>query len=199
MSLMQAKGDPVRRVHEFLFSLNAGLAIASATILGDGVLVPFVSLARRLNYQLGLSGGSATGGYLAFLVCVVLLTASVCLLLRLFRRVSAIEAVLRWTSGLLAIGAAPACWFFMARQPGWYPAESFIYLLCAVLYLRRRWPIPIVPTILFVAVHYGFWGLQFWYYTRHNVAELMVPIVGFCLCLTWGIYVRLPLGDRSCA
>jgi len=183
----------LRVLHELLFSLNIAMALTSAVILGPGVFVPFVRFAGYVNQQLGRKFMNTAGGYVAYFVFVAILTASLFAILRLFRQTALMRPIVVFVAGLFAVGAAPACWFYIVHWYGWYPAESIFFILCAALYLARKWPIPAVVTVLLVAIHYGFWGLRFWEYT-HNPAEVLIPAVGCFSCLTWGVYVRQPSG-----
>lgn len=181
----------LRALHELLFSLNIAFALTTAVIRGDGVFVPFVRLASFVNHQLGQKSMNAAGGYVAYFVYVAVLTALLIFLLWLFRRTAIMKPILVFAAGLLAVGAAPACWFYIVHWYGWYPVESIFFILCAALYLARKWPIPTIVTIVLVAIHYGFWGVRFWKYT-HNPAEVLIPAVGCFSCLVWGVYVRSP-------
>ncbi|SRR6266568_1057153 len=182
------KGRWLRILHEFLFSLNIALGLTSA-LVWRGVFVPLVDLAFRVNHQLGLKEMDVSGGYLAFLVYVAILTLVPFVLLRLLRRTSTTRWILIFAAGFLAGGIAPAIWFYIVRWYGWYPIESGIYLLFVAWYLRGRWVTPIVLAVLVATIHFGFWCQLFWEQAR-NPAVLLLPIIGFLSYLTWVRYVR---------
>jgi hypothetical protein len=102
------------------------------------------------------------------------------------------EHLLIFAAGFLALGAAPACWFYIDHRYGWswYPAETATYLVLAVMYLFRKWTMPAFVSALVVFIHFGFWYLLFWEHP-HGPAELLAPMVGCCACLVWGIYVPM--------
>jgi hypothetical protein len=177
-------------LHELLFSLNIALVGITALILGDGVFAPFVRLSSFVNQQLGRKAMDAAGGYLAFFGYVTVLTTALVFILWFLRRAAVTRAILAYTGGFLAIGLSPACWFYITHWHGWYPIEVIVCALCSALYLAQTWPIPTAGTILLMSVHYGFWGHRFWQQTRHNIAELLLPTVGFLSCIVWGLYVR---------
>jgi len=192
MDVMYVQRCCLRHIHEVLFSLNVALGVVLGLEFGyDGVFVPIFRLEQILYHQVGLKGGGgATSGHLALFLCTVLLTALLALLVRCFRRTSVMDYILVSAAGFVALGVAPACWFYINHRCGWswYPAETAVYSFFAVLYLFRKWTMPAVVTILIVSVHYGFWYLRFWEYP-HGSAELLAPIVGFCACFVWGIDV----------
>lgn len=181
----------LRQIHEFIFSLNVALGAVLGVVFGyDGVFVPFFRLEELIYHGLGLKGRAEIAGHSAFFLCVMLLTALLFLLLRWFRWTSVVDGVLIYIAGFLALGVAPACWLYIRRRYGcsWYPAEIAVYLLFAMLFLFQKWTIPAFVTILIVCIHYGFWYLRFWEYP-HSPVEILAPIVGFCACLAWGMYV----------
>ena len=183
---MRVQSARLRQIHELFFSLNVAVGVVMGLDLGyDGVFVPIFRLEHIIYDQLGLKGGGgATSGYLAFSLCVTLLTAFLFLLMRCFRRTTMMDYILVFVSGFLALGVAPACWFYLRHRYGWnwYPAETAVYWFLAVFYLFRKWTIPVFVTILIVSIHYGFWYSRFSEY-EHSPVELLAPIVGFCACL----------------
>jgi hypothetical protein len=187
----------LRRIHELFFSLNVALGAVVAVVYGhDGVFVPVYRL-EQILYRMGLTGdGGVISGHVALFLCVVPLAALLFLLLRCFGRTSATEHILVSAAGFFAVGAAPACWFYIYNHYGWswYPVEAVACLLLAALYLSQKWKVPAFVTVLIVCIHCGFWYLRFWEYP-HGPAELLVPISGFCTCIVWGVYV---LTARAC-
>jgi hypothetical protein len=181
-------------LQELLFSLNIAQAFTFALIHGGGVFVPFVRLAGYINRALERTYINAAGGYVAFCMFVGALTVVLVLALRIFRRTATIRAILIYAGGPLAIGLGPACWFWITHwqniKSGWYPLEVVISILCSVLYLGHRWPLPAFGAILLIAIHFGFWGLRFW--SPQDSTELLIPTVGFLSCLVWAIHVRAP-------
>lgn len=181
-----------RRIHEFAFSLNLALGMVLGVVFGyQGVFVPFLRLEDFIYHRLGFrGGGGAVAGYSAFFSCVVVLTALLVLSLWRFRKTSVATWTLIHLGGLLALGVAPCDWLLIRPQypHGWYPAEMVVYLLLALLYLRREETMRAVVAIPLVAFHSGFWYLRYWEYP-HSPVELLAPVVGFCACLAWGNYV----------
>jgi hypothetical protein len=182
----------LRQIHELLFSLNVALGVVLAVVYGyDGVFVPFLRLEDIIYDQMGLKGyGRVTSAHLALFLCVMALTALLLIPMRCLRGTSVMRDMLVSVPGFLALGVTPACWFYINHRYGWswYPVETAVYFLLALLYLFQKWTIPWSVTILIVCIHYGFWYLRFSEYP-HGPAELLAPIVGFCACLVWGIYV----------
>ena len=179
----------LRTVHKLLLSLNIALALATAVIRGDGVFVPFVKVAGLVNQQLGRKFMNAAGGYVAYFAFVTVITALCVFALRLFRRTTVEKAILVFGGGILAVGLAPSCWFYITKWHGWYPVEVLAAVLCTVLYLGQKWVVPTPGAVLLAAIHFGFWGFRYWAYT-HNPAELLISVAGFLSCLVWGANVR---------
>ena len=151
--------------------------------------MPFVKFASFLNQTLGLGAMNATGGYLAFLVYVVALALLLIFVLLLLKNTAIAALILTCAAGFLAVGAAPATWFFIVHWHGWYPIEVGVALLCVALYLARVWRVPSALTGMLLAIHFGFWSLRFWEYT-HDPAELLIPAVGCASAITWSLYIR---------
>ena len=177
----------VRSIHELLFSLNIALTGVSAIVLGDGVFIPFVKLAGAINYGMGLKTAAGVGGYLAFFLYAMLITAGLFLLLRTLHSQLAVEYMLVYVAGFLAIIAAPACWFIITHTAGWYLLEVVLCLALPVGRIFRAWCATGIPLAL-VVLHFAFWGWQFWGYT-HNVAELLLPMIGLSAYVAWSAYL----------
>lgn len=184
---MASQNSSLLVLHEALFSLNIASALISALILAR-VFEPFVRFAGFLNELMGRKHMNAAGGYAAFLLSVAALAALLVLSWRLLRRTPVIRPILFFAAGLFAVGSSPACWFYLVRLQGVYGVnliEAGLAMVCVVLYLSRKWPIPPFVTMCLLVIHYAFWGLRFWEHT-HNPAVLLVPISGFLSCLLWG-------------
>jgi hypothetical protein len=166
----------LRLPHEFFFSLNVSLVAVTAVLYGSGdVIYPFIHFERFIYYNVGLKGwGGAISAYLAFYLYVSVLAALIFLMMRCFRRTSVANNVLFTGAGILAIGLAPVCWYFIVPS----------------LYLLGKWSMPTVVVILIACFHYGFWWLLFWYYYPQNLAVMAVPVAGFCSWVAWSAYVR---------
>ena len=176
-------------IHQAALSLNVALALTSGVLRGDGVFVPFVKFASLLNRTLGLGAMNATGGYLAFLVYVVVLALLLIFVLLLLKNAAIAGLILIYAAGFLAVGAGPATWFYIVHWHGWYPIEVGAALFCVALYLAGVWRVPSVLTGILLTIHFGFWGLRFWEYT-HDPVELLIPAVGYVSVVTWTAYVH---------
>jgi len=191
MDATDVQSHRLRRVHRLLFSLSLALGILlSLEFRPYDIFLPIFRLEDFFSHQLGLRG-SGISAYLAFFLCALLLTASLFLLLWCFRRRPIAEYILLFAGGFTALGVAPVVWLYI-KSPyprRWYPAELAVYLGFALLYLLQKWTIPKATSIVIVALHFGFWFLRFWEYEA-NPLELLMPIIGFCACLAWVLYVH---------
>jgi hypothetical protein len=203
----------LRQVYELFFSLNVGLGSVVAVAFGGGlhehgcVTARFFRLERDVGfwlqhfiyYRLGWQGGGgAVSGYTTLLLYVAVLAALLYFLLRCIRRTPVAKYLLVWAGGFLALGVAPACWFYVDGRYGlpWYPVETAVYCVFALLYLLNKWAVPALVAIPIVCIHYGFWYLRF-SECPHGLSELLVLISGFCACLVWGAYVAASRSGAS--
>src|SRR5260370_27526397 len=123
-----------RTVHKLLLSLNVALGLATAVIRGDGVFVRLVKVAGFVNQQLGRKFMNAAGGYVAYFAFVTVITALCVFALRLFRRTTVEKAILVFGGGILAVGLAPSCWFYITKWHGWYSSTGLSAVLFPFLY-----------------------------------------------------------------
>lgn len=165
------------------FSLYLAFAIILATVL-HGVFVPFVHVAQLINVRLGRSAASAAGGYTAFFAFTIVLTLLLIGPFGLLAPIARERQALRYSLLITTLLAAPICWFYVAHWYGWFPFEVIACSLCIVLLTIAVSRIPIVIYIVLCALHFGFWGLQFWRFT-HNPAIILFPFAGFCASLAW--------------
>jgi hypothetical protein len=189
-----------RYVLECLFSLNIALCVRLANARTSfSSLEP--SLKWRINSLLHLQPHSSVGGYSAFFAVALALTLGMLAILRLCSRAVLAEKLLRSVAGIASLAALPVSWLYVTHtipvvppgnlQSAWPLLELGVAIGCMVLYLIMRWPFPHWISILFLALHFGFWtwlslgGLYFW----RAPIELVFPTAGFCACLAWGRYV----------
>lgn len=144
---------------------------------------------------------SYTSGYFAFLVLATALALCIWALLRVLRHARLTSEILRSVAEIVALAAAPVWWFCAtysaSRRDGWNPFtavqfyEVVLVLVCAILYLSGKWPIPEWGSILIVLVHYGFWFWQFGPYPFFmGYGGPVAPAMGLCSTLAWVFYVR---------
>jgi hypothetical protein len=70
--------------------------------------------------------------------------------------------------------------------------ELLAATICAVMYLRAKWSLPIWGGIALLVLHFAFWdavcfGPYFW----RAPIESVVAIAGLCSALVWGRYVSV--------
>jgi hypothetical protein len=178
-----------------LFALYLAFALVSAAVL-HGVFVPFVHLAQLINIQLGRSAANSTGGYTAFFIFVIGLTILLVGLFRLLGRMSGMGQLLRYSALVTMLAAAPVCWFYVARWHGWFPLEVVGFIALMIVLAIAGWRPPFAMYIVLFALHFGFWGLQFWHFT-HNPAGILFPFAGFCASLAWVSWLPFNLRRRN--
>lgn len=150
-----------------------------------------------------------------------LLATLIFLVLRILARFSPTSGFLSALAGLIALVGFPlvALRFpALFNQPEplldrfavgflWLYCEVALSLICGLLYYLRKWPLPAIPTILLLILHFSFWA---WLTGEHVnlVAEARsygsvrpafwiavifywgFPVFGFLSSLIWGLYVR---------
>jgi hypothetical protein len=195
----------LRYTHEFLFSMNIGLTAMWRETQQRGLssfMLREIYLEFKVNTWLHLYPSSNVGGYIVFFALALSLALCICLLLRLLSQTFLANWFLRSVAGPVSLIALPACWFYVSRvfgvlpglpdPPGiWLLLEMAMAVVCAMLYLYGKWPLPEWISIALVAVHFSFWhwlvtgGPYFW----RLPAELALPITAFCSTLVWGVYI----------
>jgi hypothetical protein len=145
----------------------------------------------------------------------VALSLALCfvLVLRLLSLSLVAKEFLRSFVGILSLIAIPVCWLYVnytlqhlsiplahgvdQLSLFWPLLESLLAIVCAILYLSGKWPIPPWGSIVLLGLHWCFWGWRlfgpfFW----ARPPFLIFLIVGFCSSLIWGLYVssqRVPM------
>jgi hypothetical protein len=196
----------LRRVHEFLFSLNLALVVMlegnqkpnRVFSLLESTELP---LQLRINGSLHLYPHDRVGANIAFLTLALGLTVLIFLLLRASSTTSFVTEFLRSIAGFVSLLALPISWLFVAHllgppfmtsnpPPALLLLELAVVIVCAILYAYGRWPIPAWFTIALLALHYTLWGWivsggpYFW----HDPFTLIFPIAGFCSSTIWVLY-----------
>lgn len=179
-----ASRPSIQLIQELVFSLNLAVVMVAAFVF-RGLFVPFVRLASLMNAWLGLKSIDAAGGYIAFFLSALGLATVSLLLLRSFS--SRAGELIRSMAGPIGIIGAPLCWFYIVRWYGWYPLEVAVVLLWMTFYLLKGALVHPLLGLLVLLVHFGFWTIRFWEYTRYFGA-ILVPIFGFLYCMIWMKY-----------
>ena len=190
---------------EFFVSLNIALAV----IWEKSTLSPFsleMHLQYRINGYLHLHPHSNVGGFMVMFGLALGLALCIVLVLRLLSGTLVVKEFLRSFAGIISLIAMPASWLYVnyalehlpiPAAPGiqelslyWPLFESAVAVVCAMLFLYGKWPIPPWGSIVLLGLHWCFWGWRlfgpfFW----ARPPFLIFPIVGFCSSLIWGLYV----------
>jgi hypothetical protein len=196
-----ARANRLRHVHEFFFSLNLGLAVRLATVERFSFFSE-IKLQFWINRHLHLHPHSNVGGHTAFFIWALLLVLCIFLLLRLSSSTFLVKWVLRSAAGIVSLVALPVCWLreihLFPVPPGlpnppspFVLVELVVTVVCALLYLYAKWPLPAWCSISLLILHFGFWGWlllggpYFWL----SPFRLIFPLAGLCSVLAWGAYV----------
>lgn len=193
--------DYARYLHEFLFALNIALAFRLSSAR-TSFSSSESSLKWQINAALHLDAHSNVGGYTAFFALALVLALGIFALLRLCSHTFLAKEFLRSVAGIVSLVTLPASWLYVTHLSpvppalpnpprAWLFVELAAAVTCSVLYLLSRWPFPRWSSVLLLALHLGFWtwlslgGPYFW----RAPVELIFPLVSFCACLAWGLYV----------
>ena len=200
----------LRYVHEFLFSLNAGL-VTRWLMAQANYAESELTIKGWINRRLHLHPHSDIGGNVAFLVLALGVALGTFLLLRVLSRTAWLNHFLRSVTGIVSLVALPASWLYRAHVyrpvPG-LPNPPHILLFlelaaatsCIVLYLYAKWPLPGWGSVALLILHFSLWGWlflggpYFWFDPLHSV----FPLAGSCSVLAWALYVsqgRTVLGE----
>lgn len=190
----------LRYLHEVFFAMNTScVLLAFLAEVAHSLMWRFSSMEVWIKRQLYIGQTDFIRGYIAWYVPATV--GALCLwgLLRVARRTKLSSKLLFWVAGFVALLAAPAYWLYVAQRLhwwGWYgwsawpyglsPFEAVLCTVCAVLFVRGRWPIPLWATAALIALHNLFWyrqGVAFGPYW------LVAPLLGFCSAVAWTYYV----------
>lgn len=183
--------------HDFLFSLNIALLVRLVNAQTSlSTLEPDFTF--RINAALGLNPHMYFGGYIAFFVLALGLASALYVLLWILA--SFVSTFFRSSYGFVSMTALPLTWLASTTihqvLPGlpnppraWLLLELVAVVICSVLFLVRRWPLPDWASVALLAMHFVFWGWLFMggIYFWLAPTKLVFPLVGFCSCIAWGI------------
>jgi hypothetical protein len=144
---------------------------------------------------------SNVGENAAFLVYALVWATFIFLVLRISSGTPLAQRFLISTAGVVSLLALPLSWLYVSHLlgpesvlPGPPRVLLFLELLvatvCAVMYLRAKWSLPVWGGVALLVLHFAFWdavcfGPYFW----RAPIESVVAIVGFCSAFAWGRYV----------
>jgi len=177
----------VQRLHEVLFSLNIGFAIAFSLLAfidkpigptySGFVFSPATRLLLRstikLNQLLRLDPLRRTGREIIFITLILLIAILAFLLLRLISRTVLLTTLLYPLGGLAALALVPALWLYALLDNYRFPSDDTLWsfqwsalaievpLVCAVFILGAKRRISIwhvaLVLILIPVLHYVWW------------------------------------------
>jgi hypothetical protein len=201
-----------QRIHEATLSLN----VASVTMAFFWLSNPRPATSLLLRMDIAISRylrilpdlrtvrfpkDSYIGGYFAFFLPALALALCIWTLLRVFSRARLHRQILESFGGIVALAALPIYWlcatYSSNHRSGWNPFsaiqfyELLVVLICASLYLRSHWHIPMWGSLLVILLHYAFWFQQFdtYYIFRGNGGSItLLPIIGLMSALAWILY-----------
>jgi hypothetical protein len=195
----------LRYLSETLFSLNLGLALAIGLRVyvsqfpagRNGFSDFFVGVASGTNGILRLVQGDRAGVDIAFLALTGGVALVLFLLLRLSASIGVGRPILNVAGGIVAIGALPTCWLYIERALDPVSSSPWaVWLLfvgtgavCVSLYSRDRWPFPIWSTVPVLTLYFSFWGWMLLQHLPHDPVGFVLPALGLCSSLVWGVFV----------
>jgi hypothetical protein len=197
-------------IQEFLFSLNVAFLAVAARSMAAAWLPWVGKIQLSLNHHWRLPPESSVGGDFALSSIAFVLALCIFVIVRLLSIVSVAGVLLLWITGIVSLVALPAWWLYFSRQfpvPANLPnlASTWLFLeiaasmLCTVLYLWRKWPLPGWGSTLLLILHFVFWGWLFLGGPFFWLApfKLVFPAMGLAAMVAWGIYVsrRRALAD----
>jgi len=215
-----ANSRRVQNLHEILFSLNIGFAVAFAVLTftyypdapnqsARHFLLPanhlFLDAAAKVNGFLRLDRRDATGREIMAIALILGLATLIFLALRLIARTVAIRPTLYWVGGLVAFALVPALWIHALnatwisdstlypfwRSSQWSLFEVEVPLVCAFFFLGRKWSMPMWCGPLVLVVHYAWWTWQMWPSAHMPLWSARLFFMVFpCSGFAWLIYDR---------
>jgi hypothetical protein len=187
----------VRYIHEVLFSLNVAAAFVLVRVITRSPNAFPNSIFMRVKYAVDhlfhTYYESNLSGNVALWVTTFLFALPMFLLLRLLARTSVMKGVLRTVAGMAALVGWPSFWFYTSGAGfvmSWRLRallEVEISVICALLYLYGKWPLPRWASVLLLTAHCVFWC---WYYFHtFPLSGLLFPLFGLASTLAWSSWV----------
>ena len=190
---------------EVFFSIDLGYAGMSMVFCAiPSVSIPFAHLEFYLNHLLHIRQTDYIRGY--FEIWIPSLISALCIwsLLRLTRRLSFTEEILRSAAGVAILLFPAAIWTCVYERNGWtlqWPykpifLEAGLALICLWVFLKAPWAAARWVGISAFLAHSIFW---YWFVSGgFHALEWGIPVYGgpaglitdFCSTLVWGLYIR---------
>lgn len=211
---MPKRKEYLRYLHELMFSMNNGYAIALAVwffMFQPSHLNPTSRMERLrawINYYFRLDRLDATAGNIILFASAIGSFLFLLLVLHLAARTAASRVILDPVAAITSMGAVLASWLSDSSGP------SILYLvglefavICGFLYLARGWRIPIWCSGPFLVIHFSFWGWGLWQYPWHlyfrphavqpfaQAVPVLLSLVSPCSALVWALYRSRPRAE----
>lgn len=192
----------VRHVWETLFSLHLAFALISMAFLTSDVFAgPCLRMEIRLNHLLGIRQTDFVRGYFALWIPSILLAILIWCLLRTFARSNLTREFLRSVAGIITVFMPLAFTVVYFKKMSWSLAwldkvdwfEIPAALICVLLFLSGRWPLPALAGYLLLAMHFAYWYFVGQSGASSSFADYGGPYgdaLGFCSALAWFQYAH---------
>jgi hypothetical protein len=195
----------IRYAYEFLFALNIGLVVRWVMAQAN-YFESELKIQVWLSAHLHLHPHSQLAGHIAFVLLALEIALAAFVLLEIASYISSPHALPLSIAGIASLIALPLGWVYAARlrepPPGlptlsniWLNVELIGTILCAILYILKKWPLPKWAGILLIVLHFALWAWlfpvgAFWL----DPFQSVFPLVGLCSSLAWALYLsdRLP-------
>jgi hypothetical protein len=189
----------VRRAHEMLFSLNVGLACIVGSVNSQYARYWELRLLNKIMALFHLGWHTEAGAAVRWITMLFLWiagSATILLLAKVLKIFHLRRLLLRSIAGFAALVAAPTIWYFCYWETFLRPWqvlaawEVIASVLCAFIYLGRKWSVPRWVGVFLLAAHCIFWCWYFWMASRSLSDVLLIsPVLAFASSLSWGVYV----------
>jgi hypothetical protein len=137
---------------------------------------------------------------LFYLELFMILTAAIFLCLRLTRRFSLTQVLLRPIAGAIALTGFPlVCLYRQNRLSFFLGVELALTAVCFLLWMYRRWPVSAPLNVVLLILHYALWSLfsgaahvasSPWAWGIWDYAWFVYPALGLAYTLVWAAYFR---------
>lgn len=188
-----SRNEPLQRqrVLAFLMSLALSLAICYTAFMVATTQRWILILTETMNAAASQRRGDITGFYVLFVFAVALLT----ILLSLVQSRLLQKPLVFWLSGAMVTIAPPMSWIIITQFqwfgefPFTHVRGSFLFemaacVLCLLLCVVRKWPVPLPVSLALVALHFAYWVKRFATDELNPVAP-WIPIAGLIAMLAW--------------